>query len=453
MKGTTSLIVLSTLLCQSILAFSNFERRDAPARISNNNTPPVSVKGNAFFVNNKRFYVRGVDYQPGGSSTNYDPIGHIADCTRDIDNFKKLGINTVRVYSVDNSLNHDDCMKLLADAGIYLALDVNTPVYSLNRENSYKIRMSYNDVYLQSLFATVDAFQKYDNTLLFYSANEVINDNATSFAAPYIKAVVRDLKQYIKARGYRTIPVGYSAADVDSNRFQTAQYLNCGDDSVRSDFFAFNDYSWCDPSDFHTSQWDQKVQQYSSYSIPIFLSEYGCHTNKRDFGEVASLYSSNMTKVYSGGLVYEYSQEENKFGLVVIDKSNSSVTPLPDFNTLVKAFAKTPNPTDDGGYKSDGNPSTCPPQSLPFWVVSNSSLPIIPQGALKFMTDGAGPPPGNANTQGSQWAGTPSVGFGPGSGSGNGSAAAKKSAGTAEPRPVLTIVAFVVAAMFALLSL
>ena len=129
--------------------------------------------------------------------------------------------------------------------------------------------MSYNDVYLQSVFATIDTFQKYDNTLLFYSANEVINDDSTTFAAPYVKAVTRDMKAYIKARSYRSIPVGYSAADVESNRYQMATYMNCGNDAVRSDFFAFNDYSWCDPSSFTISGWDKKVQTFSNYSIPI----------------------------------------------------------------------------------------------------------------------------------------------------------------------------------------
>jgi hypothetical protein len=37
-------------------------------------------------------------------------------------------------------------MKALADAGIYLALDVNSPAYSLNRENEWSIHASYNDV-------------------------------------------------------------------------------------------------------------------------------------------------------------------------------------------------------------------------------------------------------------------------------------------------------------------
>jgi hypothetical protein len=160
-------------------------------------------------------------------------------------------------------------MKTLADAGIYLALDVNTPFYSLNRKDNASIAMSYNSFYLQSVFATIETFAKYDNTLLFYSANEVINDDTTTFAAPYIKAVTRDMKAYMKARSLRQIPVGYSAADVESNRYQIATYLNCGPDSVRSDFFAFNDYSWCDPSSYTISGWDKKVATYANYSLPL----------------------------------------------------------------------------------------------------------------------------------------------------------------------------------------
>lgn len=205
----------------------------------------------------------------GGSSANEDPIADLAVCSRDVEKFKELGVNTIRIYSVDNSRNHDECMKLLADAGIYLALDVNTPFYSLNRKDEASIKMSYNDVYLQSVFATIDAFAKYDNTLLYYSANEVLNAKNTSFAAPYVKAVTRDMKQYIKARGYRPIPVGYSAADVGENRYEMATYMNCGEDDVRSDFFAFNDYSWCAPSSYQKSGWDQKVAQYKDYGLPL----------------------------------------------------------------------------------------------------------------------------------------------------------------------------------------
>lgn len=37
----------------------------APALAAKGNLTPITVKGNAFFAGDKRFYVRGVAYQPG----------------------------------------------------------------------------------------------------------------------------------------------------------------------------------------------------------------------------------------------------------------------------------------------------------------------------------------------------------------------------------------------------
>lgn len=114
--------------------------------------------------------------------------------------------------------------------------DVNTPTISINRAEP---AATYNEKYLQHVFATIDVFSKYDNVLAFFSANEVVNDASSTSAATYVKAVTRDMRKYIKARKLREIPVGYSAADVAENRLQMAQYLNCGDDAdARGDFFA-----------------------------------------------------------------------------------------------------------------------------------------------------------------------------------------------------------------------
>lgn len=236
------------------LALATFAYADpTPARIEARATssaaasggsalPTVTKKGNAFFAGEDRFYIKGVDYQPGGSSELADPLADTSVCNRDIAEFKKLGLNTIRVYTVDNSKNHDACMSALEAAGIYLALDVNTPKYSLNRQD---VAVSYNDVYLQSVFATIDAFAGYSNTLLFFSGNEVLNDTqASTKAAPYVKAVNRDMKQYIGERGYRDIPVGYSAADVSTNQYLMAQYMDCGEDTERSDFYAINNYEY-----------------------------------------------------------------------------------------------------------------------------------------------------------------------------------------------------------------
>lgn len=49
--------------------------------------------------------------------------------------------------------------------------------------------------------------------------------------------------------------------------------MNCGTNDSRVDFFAFNDYSWCNPSTFKTSTWSDKVDAFKDYSIPILYVE------------------------------------------------------------------------------------------------------------------------------------------------------------------------------------
>lgn len=116
-----------------------------------------------------------------------------------------------------------------------------------------------------------------------------------------------------------------------------------------------------------------------------------------------------MTGVYSGGLVYEYSQEPSNYGLV--DLSSGTPSELPDFQALADAYAKTANPQGDGGYSSVQAKSDCPAFSDPNWLVKGSGLPAIPSGAVKYMTasDGAGAGPGLSGP-GSQNAGGASSG-------------------------------------------
>ena len=131
------------------------------------------------------------------------------------------------------------------------------------------------------------------------------------------------------------------------------------------------------------------------------MSEYGCITNKRNFQEVATLYSTNMTGVFSGGLVYEYSEEGNGFGLVTI--SGTTATPNSDFNALKAAYKGIPNPTGLGDAKTSSPASTCPPESDQ-WDVVNDDLPAMPNAAVTFDKNGASTGPG-LNGPGSQDAG------------------------------------------------
>ena len=105
-----------------------------------------------------------------------------------------------------------------------------------------------------------------------------------------------------------------------------------------------------------------------------------------------------MTSVYSGGLVYEFSQEASNYGLVII--SGNTVTPRPDFAALQKAYKGTSNPTGDGGFTTKNKPASCPSKSST-WLLNDNTLPAIPSGAVSYFSKGAGAGPG-LNKKGSQ---------------------------------------------------
>lgn len=117
-----------------------------------------------------------------------------------------------------------------------------------------------------------------------------------------------------------------------------------------------------------------------------------------------------MTPVYSGGLVYEYTKEgdatQSKFGLVEIKGGDASE--LDDFKTLEQAFSSASPPSGDGGYKSSGSASSCPPKSETF-LEDTDALPAMPEQAQQYLKNGAGQGVGLSGT-GSQDVGAESSG-------------------------------------------
>ena len=249
-------------------------------------------------------------YQPGGASgfiagSGYDPLSNGTLCLRDAALMQLLGLNTIRVYNLDPSLDHDLCASIFNAVGIYMILDVNSPLpnQSLNPE---QLSDSYNLEYLKQIFGIVEAFHNFPNTLGFFGGNEVMNDISDGGSVPpYLRAVTRDLKNYISKHSPRNIPVGYSAADVREILADSWSYLQCAvdglaSDSSKIDFFGLNSYSWCggkaDGTNFQTAGYDILVSQFSNTTIPVFFSEYGCNkVEPRVFEEVQELYGPQMT--------------------------------------------------------------------------------------------------------------------------------------------------------------
>lgn len=166
------------------------------------------------------------------------------------------------------------------------------------------------------------------------------------------------------------------------------------------------------------------------------LSEYGCTKNDRTWAEISVLYSDQMSPVYSGGLVYEYTKEgdakQAKFGLV--DISGQSASELPDFNTLKKAFSAVSPPSGDGGYKASGSASQCPPKSDTF-LEGSDDLPAMPQQAQQYLKNGAGAGVGLKGTgsqdAGAESSGTATAGSGTVSQTGSGAGASSTKKGEA----------------------
>ncbi|KAJ5352755.1 CAZyme family GH72 [Penicillium brevicompactum] len=302
---------------------------------------PLEVSGKDF-VNSEtkdRFQIIGVDYQPGGSSgftSKKDPLSDADVCLRDAALMQRLGINTIRVYNLEPSLNHDKCASIFNAAGIYMILDVSNPL-----EGGYLDRSApwttYSAIYYKQVFGVIEGFKNYDNLLGFFAGNEVINEEATYSAPKYIRAVVRDMKDYIAKNSKRAIPVGYSAADIRNILMDTIHYFECdlkNSTSSRADFFGLNSYSWCGDSSYKSSGYDVLTEDFTNATIPVFFSEYGCNeVQPRTFTEVQAIYGVEMTQAFSGGLVYEWTQEDNDYGLVKVNDSNT-VTTLVDFDNF-----------------------------------------------------------------------------------------------------------------------
>ena len=84
------------------------------------------------------------------------------------------------------------------------------------------------------------------------------------------------------------------------------------------------------------------------------------------------------------------------------------MTERPDFKTLQKAFSDVSTPSGDGGYKSSGGASKCPPKSDTF-LEDTDALPALPEEAQQYFKNGAGKGVGLKGT-GSQDVGAESSG-------------------------------------------
>lgn len=309
-----------------------------------------------------------------------DPLANTAACTRDVPKLKQLGANTIRTYALDPTANHDTCMSLLDAAGIYVISDLGEPNLSIDRTSP-----EWNTELYTRYTSVVDSMAKYTNVIGFFAGNEVPNNLTYVQSSAFVKAAVRDTKAYIKSKGYRAMGVGYAADDDATVRANVAAYFNCGDVASQIDFWGYNIYEWCGASSYQTSGYADRTKEFTGYSVPAFFAEYGCNTQGggaagRKFTEVAALYGPDMSPVFSGGIVYEYFEEENDYGLVSAVAGSAST--LADFGAWQTAIAAvSPSAVNAASYNPTNTVGQACPATASTWAVAASPLPPTPNAA------------------------------------------------------------------------
>ncbi|KAF1326168.1 hypothetical protein FI667_g8690, partial [Globisporangium splendens] len=288
--------------------------------------PHIVTKGNKFFdsVSGLEFCMKGVAYYPRPSVgklyevDNYDWVtdDHEAVWKPHLDILQELGVNTIRLYSVDPSKSHDKFMCECSKRGIYVLVGMSAPRFNFD------------------LVANLQGFS-------------VGNENNLQKLSG---------KQWLQ----------YYDCCVEN------------DEHSRAEWIGFNPYVECDPK-AHTkyTQSDglrglMKEYQQAEYPQPLMFGEFGCNLGENTidgFQAQRAFYDAKwmneekeMTDQIVGGNVFEFSTErihlgdqkltkkrdDGKYGIGYFSpddcdhgKTPCKFAPYPEFENLKAAYTTT----------------------------------------------------------------------------------------------------------------
>lgn len=301
-----------------------------------------------------RFYIKGVAFQKPGKMKAampelqqlrgfaealdfIDPLADATTCHHAITEFKKLNINTIRIYSYDPKIDHSACMIALDKAGIYVIADISLPEGgSINRAAP-----TWDVNLLTTYIKQIDNLRKFPNILAFNIGNEIVTNNDNSAAGPFIKAAARDVKLYLQSVKSPAL-VAYTSADGKKFPSELARFLACeaGGSAPGLDLFGVNNFRWCGESSYEAAYEDLTLE-FQGLTIAAFFSEFGCLTpgTPRLWSEVAVIFSRQMSDLWSGAVAYSYYPTDQGYGLVDSAEGKSPRV-TEDFHNLARAYRR-----------------------------------------------------------------------------------------------------------------
>ena len=156
------MLIKSTLLLAALLPIAALGQT-----CGDHFAPPAVVHGKKFFSSYSGEYlaIKGISYYPRpneGELTVTNSIDFFTEefrhiWERDIEHFKDLGVNAVRIYAVDPSKNHDAFMCALREAGIYAIIGLAADCESEFRTIAWAIentRLSHTSQNLTVFFCS-----------------------------------------------------------------------------------------------------------------------------------------------------------------------------------------------------------------------------------------------------------------------------------------------------------